>query len=139
MKKLTLNASLIAPCGMNCAICLAYQREKNKCVGCRVDSDEKSTHCKRCTIVHCDNIAASKSEFCYECGKFPCRRLKQLDERYRKNYHMSMIENLEHIEKLGVNDFVKNEENRRTCKNCGSLICIHRENCLNCSEPWHAS
>lgn len=24
----------IAPCGVICDICLGYQREKNKCVGC---------------------------------------------------------------------------------------------------------
>jgi hypothetical protein len=27
---------LVAPCGMNCGICRAYLREKNKCPGCRV-------------------------------------------------------------------------------------------------------
>ncbi len=27
----------IAPCGMNCATCLAYLRDKNTCCGCRGD------------------------------------------------------------------------------------------------------
>ncbi len=29
------NFSIIAPCGMNCSICMAYLRGKNKCPGCR--------------------------------------------------------------------------------------------------------
>jgi hypothetical protein len=28
--------ALIAPCGMNCGVCMAYLREKNKCPGCRL-------------------------------------------------------------------------------------------------------
>lgn len=33
--------SLIAPCGMNCSICMAYLREKNKCPGCRGNDIDK--------------------------------------------------------------------------------------------------
>ncbi len=29
-----LELSHIAPCGMNCALCLAYQGAKNKILGC---------------------------------------------------------------------------------------------------------
>ena len=35
-----------------------------------------------------------KVQYCYECAEFPCRSLKHLDKRYRTNYRMSMIENL---------------------------------------------
>jgi uncharacterized radical SAM superfamily Fe-S cluster-containing enzyme len=41
------NISLIAPCGMNCSICSAYLREKNKCPGCRLMNIE---YCKKCII-----------------------------------------------------------------------------------------
>jgi hypothetical protein len=129
---------LIAPCGMNCTICHAYLRDKNTCVGCRTYDVDKSAYCQNCYIKNCDNIKKSKSKFCYECVDFPCKRLNQLDKRYRTKYHMSMIENLENIKRLGVDAFIKNEEKRWTCKNCGSLICIHKINCLNCNEPWAA-
>lgn len=33
-------------------------------------------------------------------------RLKQLDKRYRTNYNMSMIENLNNIQKLGLKGFL---------------------------------
>ena len=33
--KSIIKTRLIAPCGMNCAVCLGYLREKNKCPGCQ--------------------------------------------------------------------------------------------------------
>jgi len=52
----------------------------------------------------------TKSKFCFECEKFPCLRIKQLDKRYRTKYNMSVLENLENIKKLGVREFVQNEK-----------------------------
>jgi len=34
-------AELIAPCGMNCALCMAYQRQKNHFNGCNLDNNNK--------------------------------------------------------------------------------------------------
>jgi len=130
-----IKPSLIAPCGMNCALCHAYLREKNTCVGCRGIDDDKAAYCKKCIIKSCEHIAASEAKFCYECLKFPCTRLKQLDKRYTVKYHMSMIENLNNIKNKGIESFVDNEEKRWTCENCGSLISVHKPNCLNCNRP----
>lgn len=122
---------LIAPCGMNCALCLAYQREKNHCEGCR--SKEKSG-VKKCVIKNCANLSNNNTGFCYECDKFPCRRLKQLDKRYRDKYGMSMIENLESIKKDGLKEFLDKEKTKWSCSKCHELLCVHREECLNCQR-----
>lgn len=38
----TLNKTLlIAPCGINCGVCNAYLRVRNKCQGCRIDDINK--------------------------------------------------------------------------------------------------
>jgi len=29
-----MSTVLIAPCGMNCRLCMAYQRDKKQCKGC---------------------------------------------------------------------------------------------------------
>lgn len=125
---------MIAPCGMNCAICLAYLREKNRCSGCWGANDNKSKSCIQCIIKNCELLAKTKSKFCYECSKYPCLRLKQLDKRYRTRYYMSMIENLEYIREKGLTVFIKKENLRWKCKNCGGTICVHRGICLECRK-----
>ena len=123
---------LIAPCGMNCGTCLAYLREKNKCSGCRILSDDTAISVKTCTVTKCIYLAKTKSKFCYECEKYPCKRIKQLDKRYRTKYGTSFIENLLMIKENGIDYFLDFESKRRTCTNCGSTLCVHRDFCLTC-------
>lgn len=93
-----LERSHIAPCGMNCALCLAYQGAKNKIPGCWGGDDAgKPSRCRSCSIINCPTIIDTSSHFCYEFSKVPCRRLKELDARYRARYGMSMTENLEEL------------------------------------------
>jgi len=123
-----MKAKLIAPCGMNCAICMAFLRAKNTCIGCW--SPDRKYH-KNCAIRSCINL---KGKYCFTCPAFPCRRLVQLDARYRKNYGMSMLRNLEAIQKRGIRNFIKNEKERWTCTTCGGTICVHRHCCYTCGE-----
>jgi len=133
-----MNTSLIAPCGMNCGICLGHLRDKNVCQGCWGDIAQKLHHCANCSIKNCELLANTDSKFCYECPKFPCTRLKQLDKRYRTKYHMSMIQNLETIRGEGLNKFLQQEHKRWLCPVCGGVICVHSDYCLNCKGkiPW---
>lgn len=128
-----VNATLIAPCGMNCALCVAHQRDKKQCQGCNGENHTKPNHCIKCVIKNCSVIKSNQSGMCYECDKLPCARLKQLDARYKKNYQMGMIENLKFIKEHGMDSFLKHEAERWTCKNCGEIICIHRDTCLKCN------
>ena len=94
-----MNEDLIAPCGMNCVLCVSYLAMKNDlkkkgfrkkyCAGCLPRG-------KNCVFMkeHCDLVGKGLVRFCYECQNFPCRRLKALNKRYQTKYHMSMIENL---------------------------------------------
>lgn len=127
-----INKSLIAPCGMNCGICLAFLRDKNRCSGCREDSIHKPGHCKKCVIINCEKLAKTDSNFCYDCEKYPCSRLKRLDNRYRTKYGMSMLDNLNFIKENKMEKFLENEQKRWTCDVCGSGISVHRDFCLNC-------
>jgi hypothetical protein len=124
----------IAPCGMNCLLCMAYQRNKKHCPGCKMPDENKSKSCVACVIKNCSELRHTNAWFCYSCSKFPCKRLKQLDLRYRTKYGMSMIENLHSIEKHGTENFAAMENNRWKCSVCGSLFCVHRENCQNCGN-----
>ena len=131
-----MKAELIAPCGMNCRLCMAYQRIKKHCPGCRGDDAVKSVSCLRCIIKNCSVVQSNQSGFCYECDKFPCLRLRQLDKRYRTKYRMSMLENLELIKANGLDQFLEQQDDRWKCPNCGGLLCVHRLPCPVCkSEP----
>ena len=128
-----MKAKLIAPCGMNCGICLASFREKNSCPGCRYMDITKPEYCRKCIIRNCSILKKNKLKFCScKCEKFPCKRLRELDKRYKLKYGMSMIENLENIKKLGIRKFTENEDKRWKCPKCGKTLCIHRTKCLNC-------
>ncbi len=131
-RSITLKSSLIAPCGMNCGLCLAYQRDKNKCAGCNYRNINKPDSYIRCTIKKCKHLSDSKSKYCFTCEKFPCRRIKNLDHRYRTKYGMSMIENLNSIKEHGIRNFVQMEKEKWTCSKCKNIICVHRDVCLVC-------
>lgn len=120
----------IAPCGINCSLCFAYQRDKNKCTGCNSAGTQKPKHCFICSIKTCEH----QKGYCYDCTKFPCRRVKQLDKRYKAKYHTSIIENLLLIKSSGIESLIESDIQKWTCSNCGGLLCMHREHCLKCTN-----
>ena len=125
---------LVAPCGMNCGVCHAYLRKDRKCPGCYGEDTNKSASAVNCIIRNCEMVKRSQSGFCFECIKYPCKRLQQLDKRYRTKYSMSMIENLEFIKGNGLSAFVERENERWRCQKCGGIICVHRGYCFRCGE-----
>ena len=129
---LILKRGMIAPCGMNCAICKYHYRKKNTCPGCRSEDEEKLKGCRECIIVNCDEIKKKGLEFCFSCSIIPCKRLKNLDKRYKTKYHMSMLENLEFIKNKGVIAFLEKEEDRWKCLSCGGIVTCHGGMCLSC-------
>ena len=128
---------LIAPCGMNCAICsnhLALNNDiKSKgvrmpyCAGCRPRN-------KKCAFLKkkCDLLLNKKVEYCFECKDFPCDPLKRIDKRYQTFFRMSMIENLRFIKNNGITEFLKKENEKWKCENCSKLISCHNGLCFNC-------
>ncbi len=134
MKMSIFDKNLIAPCGMNCGICIAYLRKKKPCPGCRINSENKPKHCVFCTIVNCGKLSETTSGFCIDCKTFPCPRMKNLDLRYRKNYRTSLIENQRQIKADGIKSFLEAESLKWICSSCGMVLSIHRDLCLNCKE-----
>lgn len=132
-----MEEQLIAPCGMNCSLCVAYQAEKSDlkkkglnrkyCPGCI----PRGKHCLHMQT-HCKLVGEGLVRFCHECPDFPCKRLKNLDKRYRTKYHLSMIENLKQIKEQGLEVFLADQQSKWRCNNCGAAICCHYGLCLNC-------
>jgi hypothetical protein len=128
------NFALIAPCGMNCSLCMAYLREKNPCPGCRGDDAGKPITRWQCKIKTCEILQRQGFKFCFPCQEFPCARLKHLDKRYQTRYGMSMIENLDTIQNRGIRKFLASERARWACPECGGTICVHNRYCYDCGN-----
>ncbi len=124
--------NMIAPCGMNCSICLKQFRSPSTCGGCNNDKQNQPQYCSSCIIKNCRKRLDNNYKYCFQCNTFPCTRLKQLDKRYRTKYGMSMIENLCSIKDDGIRNYIKNEKTRWACSKCGSILCVHREHCPGC-------
>jgi len=126
----------IASCGMNCGICIGFfgyaingRKRKNPCIGCRARD-------KNCAFIkkQCKKVLSNEIEYCFECNDFPCENLEKLDKRYQEKYDMSMIENLKFIKKNGINLFLKQQEEKYKCPECGGVICVHNKKCYNCEN-----
>jgi len=127
---------IIAPCGLNCSLCRAYVRERNPCPGCRGADANKSNACLTCAIRNCAELAAGGHRYCSSCEQFPCADLLHLDARYTARYGVSAIGNLEQIKAVGVGRFLAEETAKWSCPECGSLLCMHKPECLNCGHAW---
>ena len=111
MKKLNpISEELIAPCGMNCAICSRYlsyvnNLKRSQCIGCRPRNMKCAYLFEKCTGIN--NTSKGNTVFCFKCSQYPCKQINRIDVRYRNNYKMSMKDNLEYIEKMGIGKFIK--------------------------------
>jgi hypothetical protein len=127
-----MKTELIAPCGMNCGICYAYLRDKNKCPGCRFFHSQEPVSIARCKIKNCEFLKNGMFEYCFECQNYPCKNLKNLDKRYRNKYNMSEIDNLEIIRKYGIRKLIENEKVKWSCPECNGTINVHKGTCSKC-------
>lgn len=137
MRKSIIKKDLIAPCGMNCAICskyLAYQNKlkKSQCSGCR-PSKKKCTYLfKKCSGINNVLQDTATAKFCFECDLYPCKEINRMDKRYKNNYHMSVKENLDAISNNGIANFVEDQYKKYHCPKCAGLISIHNKKCFKC-------
>ena len=124
----------IAPCGMNCGICVSFfgytvndRKRKIPCIGCLIRD-------KNCAFIkkQCEKYSKKEVDYCFECREFPCKNLEKLDKRYRERYDMSMIKNLEFIRDNGMDLFLEQQEEKYKCDECGGVICVHNKKCYNC-------
>lgn len=130
---------LTAPCGMDCGVCSAYLAHTRNvprkrgaishCAGCRACG-------KKCAYLksHCPQLRTNEVTFCYECAEYPCERLKHLDSRYRKHFGISLIENLDLIQKAGVQALIERQQVRFGCDACGQLRSVHNGKCYVCEK-----
>jgi hypothetical protein len=115
-----INKDLIAACGINCGICRAHLRPNNPCSCCTdIRPDSPKTRVL-CLIRTCKERLG---QYCFDCAKFPCEKLKHLDKRYREKYGISEIENLKFIRDKGMDKFIESE--REKWQSSKGILCVH--------------
>jgi len=130
-----IHHELIAPCGMNCAVCSRYLSyfndwKRSQCVGCRPGKKKCEYLFQKCTGIN--KNSKGNSSFCFECEQYPCKHINRMDDRYRNNYKMSVKNNLECINHMGIDRFIDEQYKKYSCVKCGGLISVHNRKCFKC-------
>ena len=158
-----VNEHLAAVCGTYCGACPAYiakhSEEYNKmkqqkqlsteskkapkgipnpnwmdgilCDGC-LSGGEIAAHCQRCAIKECATNKENVTR-CSDCDELPCYRITNLINTgllHRTEY----LPNLEKIREMGVQEWVKYEEERWSCPNCGLPMSWYDAECVGCGR-----
>lgn len=122
----------IAPCGVNCLACSAYLDGKNPCPGCRAPNEAITRKsCRNCVKKRC--AFEQGLQWCFECGRFPCSRIKSLAKRYQQNYNVNLVQNGLDAKK-DMDAFLQAQKERFTCKSCGGVINQHHRCCSECGK-----
>ena len=127
-----IEESMIAPCGVNCLACSAYLFGKKPCLGCRAPEEQISRKsCRSCAKKRC--AFEQGIQWCFECSRFPCARIKSLDQRYRQNYDVNLIQNGLDA-KRDMDAFLQMQRDCFTCISCGGIIDQHHKRCSECGK-----
>jgi len=102
------------------------------CDGC-LSGGQIAFHCQSCAMKVC---AANKQNMtrCSDCKELPCYRITNMINTgllHRAEY----LPNLEKIREMGVQEWVKYEEERWRCPRCGLPMSWYDAECAGCGAP----
>jgi len=156
---MTINPNFISPCGLYCGVCAIHiaDRDNNKkfkerlvglykggipgkgtlpnsenlttkdikCNGCL--SDNLFMHCKQCNIRDC--IKEKGYEGCHQCDEFPCKHIDNFTMAVGKKV---ILRSVPYIKKYGTKKWIKDEEARYFCPECGNKVFRGVVKCNEC-------
>jgi hypothetical protein len=103
------------------------------CDGC-LSGGTLAPHCQACEIRICAANNQDDSR-CSQCKELPCERVTSLmrmgDYLHRDEY----LPNLAKIREMGVQEWIKYEEERWLCPQCGRPISWYDAQCAGCGGP----
>jgi hypothetical protein len=147
-----INNDLLAPCGLYCGVCAVYIAHKNNnqkfkkvlfpiykafvktvdevsCTGCLSDGVVFPV-CKKCPIKDCTREKGING--CHECEEWPCRYIENFPIPVGKKVINRTIPTWR---ELGTEEFVKREEERYHCPECGNKLFRGVKKCNKCGIP----
>ena len=103
------------------------------CDGC-LSGGMLAAHCQNCSIRQC---AANKqdSSRCSDCEELPCYRITSLINMGGYLHRKEYLPNLKKIREMGVQEWVRKEEERWRCPQCGRPMSWYDAECAGCGEP----
>jgi predicted RNA-binding Zn-ribbon protein involved in translation (DUF1610 family) len=143
-----INEDLLAPCGLYCGVCgilIAHKGNDQKfkerlstvygcspddisCKGCL--SDETFVYCRTCPVKSCTRDKGY--EGCHECNDLPCKLIEDFPIPVGKKVILRAIPAWR---ELGAESWVKEEEKRYHCPNCGYQLFRGAKRCRSCKKP----
>lgn len=145
-----MQINLVGACGLYCGACDHYlsntasgkhllerktaigiKVSQNPCGGCKVDClDKLCKWCRECSIRKC--VIGKNLNHCRECKQFPCEEIEAFN-----GIHMHKREgyqNLARLSELGISEWLKEQEVRWSCRNCGSSYSFYELECFCCKS-----
>jgi predicted RNA-binding Zn-ribbon protein involved in translation (DUF1610 family) len=151
--------SLVAVCGLYCGACTLYRvrRDNNPqrleevlqtlrqrgqewtddvdCDGC-LSGGRLTPYCRECKMRLC---AAEKTGVtrCSDCPDFPCALVNDFNNDGVR-HHAEVIDNLYHIRELGAEVWLKEQQDRWSCPQCGTSMDWYARTCFQCEaeQPY---
>ncbi|MEJ2110567.1 MAG: DUF3795 domain-containing protein [Acidobacteriota bacterium] len=145
---------LIAVCGTYCGACPMYinnqpgDQQKRKemferyaggpmrmnldtlvCDGC-LSGGNLAFHCQNCKMRLC---ATEKPDVtrCSDCSDFPCSLLTDFSND-GKLHHVELPDNLRNLQKMGIKEWARYEQERWTCPECSNPLSWYDAVCSDC-------
>lgn len=84
------------------------------CEGCL--SPLTFSFCKTCDIRKC--VLDKKIQLCIECVEYPCQKL----DDFQEDWQLPILDHLREIQKIGLDEWLKNAEERWKCTKCGNRL-----------------
>lgn len=136
-----------AVCGLLCDVCSLYigshfDRARNErlsekfgiapqdmeCDGCR--SEVNASFCKSCDFKLC--VAQKGIDFCFECGDYPCEKLKEFQAS--KPHRIELWDYNNKIKESGFEKFREDTLPDYQCQNCGAINSTYDLKCYKCGN-----
>lgn len=103
------------------------------CDGC-LSGGTLAAHCQSCAIRKCAAIRQNNSR-CSDCEELPCYRITNLINMGGYLHRQEYLPNLKKIREMGLQEWVKYEEERWSCPRCGLPVSWYDAECVSCGEP----
>lgn len=137
---------LLAPCGLYCGVCAVYiahrdgnekfkerllgvyglsSTEQVRCRGCL--SEERFLYCDACPIKDCNSQKGYQG--CHQCADWPCDYVENFPLPVGKKV---MLHAIPAWRELGTEAWVRAEEERYRCPQCGYSLFRGARHCRSC-------